>query len=102
VLSGTESRLRWHDACKDLKIGILARRPGARWQFAYVPEVFFDYRQAAGRMITRTRGFRIADRGIRWDQARLSIPTGVAGLEREHAFCETEFFAPCQIAQISI
>jgi hypothetical protein len=27
------------------------------WQFTYRPEVFFDYRQAAGSMITRTRGF---------------------------------------------
>jgi glycosyltransferase involved in cell wall biosynthesis len=27
------------------------------WQFAYVPEVFFDYRQAERSMITRTQGF---------------------------------------------
>jgi glycosyltransferase involved in cell wall biosynthesis len=27
------------------------------WQFAYVPEVFFDYRIAKESMITRTRGF---------------------------------------------
>jgi glycosyltransferase involved in cell wall biosynthesis len=27
------------------------------WEFAYIPEVFFDYRQSAGSMITRTRGF---------------------------------------------
>jgi glycosyltransferase involved in cell wall biosynthesis len=27
------------------------------WQFAYVPEVFFDYRQAEQSMITRARGF---------------------------------------------
>ena len=27
------------------------------WQFAYVPEVFFEYRQARGSMITRTKGF---------------------------------------------
>jgi glycosyltransferase involved in cell wall biosynthesis len=27
------------------------------WQFAYVPEVFFDYRQAEGSMITRSHGF---------------------------------------------
>src|SRR5579864_5975127 len=27
------------------------------WQFAYVPEVFFDYRQARRSMITRTKGF---------------------------------------------
>lgn len=27
------------------------------WQFAYLPEVFFDYRQAEESMITRTRGF---------------------------------------------
>ena len=27
------------------------------WQFAYVPEVFFDYRQAEGSMITKTYAF---------------------------------------------
>jgi glycosyltransferase involved in cell wall biosynthesis len=27
------------------------------WQFAYVPEVFFDYRQTQGSMITRASGF---------------------------------------------
>ena len=27
------------------------------WQFAYVPEVFFEYRQARASMITRTKGF---------------------------------------------
>ena len=27
------------------------------WQFVYVPEVFFEYRQAGGSMITRTAGF---------------------------------------------
>jgi glycosyltransferase involved in cell wall biosynthesis len=27
------------------------------WRFVYVPEVFFEYRQAAGSMITRTAGF---------------------------------------------
>jgi glycosyltransferase involved in cell wall biosynthesis len=27
------------------------------WQFAYVPEIFFEYRIAGGSMITRTRGF---------------------------------------------
>ncbi len=27
------------------------------WQFAYVPEILFDYRKADGSMITRTRGF---------------------------------------------
>jgi glycosyltransferase involved in cell wall biosynthesis len=27
------------------------------WQFAYLPEVFFDYRQAEGSMLTRTRGY---------------------------------------------
>lgn len=27
------------------------------WQFAYVPEILFDYRTAEGSMITRTRGF---------------------------------------------
>jgi hypothetical protein len=27
------------------------------WQFTYVPEVFFDYRQAQGSMLTRTHGF---------------------------------------------
>jgi glycosyltransferase involved in cell wall biosynthesis len=27
------------------------------WQFAYMPEVFFDYRYAVESMITRTRGF---------------------------------------------
>jgi glycosyltransferase involved in cell wall biosynthesis len=37
----------------DFWLGALERG----WQFAYVPEVLFDYRQAAGSMITRTRGF---------------------------------------------
>ena len=27
------------------------------WQFAYLPEVFFEYRQAEGSMINRTKGF---------------------------------------------
>src|SRR5262249_39911900 len=27
------------------------------WDFAYVPEIFFDYRQAQSSMITRARGF---------------------------------------------
>lgn len=27
------------------------------WQFAYVPEIFFDYRRTEGSMITRTNGF---------------------------------------------
>jgi glycosyltransferase involved in cell wall biosynthesis len=30
---------------------------GHGWQFAYVPEVFFEYRQAEQSMITRARGF---------------------------------------------
>ena len=50
------------------------------WQFAYVPEVFFDYRQAEGSMITKTapfedqiREFVARKHGILYQQAWLSL-----------------------------
>lgn len=50
------------------------------WRFAYVPEVFFDYRQAQGSMITRTAGFEEQVRefvarkhGVLYRQAWLSL-----------------------------
>jgi hypothetical protein len=50
------------------------------WQFAYVPEVFFDYRKASESMLTRTSGFEPAIKefvakkhGALYQQAWLSV-----------------------------
>jgi len=55
------------------------------WEFAYVPEVFFDYRQAEESMITRTQGFLSQVEAFIATKHGLLYRQAWRRLEREHA-----------------
>jgi glycosyltransferase involved in cell wall biosynthesis len=61
------------------------------WQFAYVPEIFFDYRQAAGSMITRTRGFESQIEAFVGTKHGFLYQRAWRELEREHASVKRTF-----------
>jgi glycosyltransferase involved in cell wall biosynthesis len=54
------------------------------WQFAYVPEIFFEYRQAEASMITRTRGFESQVEAFLGAKHGFLYERAWRQLEREH------------------
>jgi glycosyltransferase involved in cell wall biosynthesis len=55
------------------------------WEFAYVPQVFFDYRQAELSMITRTQGFHSQVEAFIATKHGLLYRQAWRRLEREHS-----------------
>jgi glycosyltransferase involved in cell wall biosynthesis len=65
------------------------------WEFAYVPEVLFDYRKAEQSMVTRITG--TAGRGIHCYEARPPLSAGLAAIGTRARICESDISQSWQI-----